>query len=273
MKQKVLNVLKKLKTTFTSVFKKKKGFKNPFKNIKINKKKLPKIAIIAAIIIVIIVILNTLVFSRLERVKINEVNNKLANYLDEVVKNSEDEGKYVNYALEYLYNTSDDKKYSFDEVLEVINDTFAVDYTKKEIEKIGVTVDMANKGIVIDGNNHEYIYNYQKTRADIANTPIVKYYPKKVKRVSINKYKVTYDKYVVENPYEVLNYYEDLNLKKEKDRYDTTDIVEYLKGNRKIGVIKDAINEKNIEKIGKIDGSISVTFVVKNNKVLIKKIG
>ena len=86
------------------------------------------------------------------------------------------------------------------------------------------------------------------------------------------KYKV-YDKYVVENPYEVLNYYEDLNLKKEKDRYDTTDIVEYLKGNKKIGVIKDAINEKNIDKFGKIDGNISVTFIVKNNKVLIKKIG
>ena len=272
MKQKISSVLKKVKTTFASVFKKKKGFKNPFKNIKIDKKKLPKIAIIAAIIIVIIVILNTLVFSRLERVKINEVNDKLANYLDEVVGN-DNEGKYVNYALEYLYNTSDDKKYSFDEVLDVINDTFAVDYTEKELEKIGVTVDMANKGIVIDGNNHEYIYNYQKTRADIANTPIVKYYPKKVKRVSINKYKVTYDKYVVENPYEVLNYYEDLNLKKEKDRYDTTDIVEYLKGNKKIGVIKDAINEKNIEKIGKIDGNISVTFIVKNNKVLIKKIG
>ena len=272
MKQKISSVLKKVKTTFASVFKKIKGFKNPFKNIKIDKKKLPKIAIIAAIIIVIIVILNTLVFSRLERVKINEVNDKLANYLDEVVGN-DNEGKYVNYALEYLYNTSDDKKYSFDEVLDVINDTFAVDYTEKELEKIGVTVDMANKGIVIDGNNHEYIYNYQKTRADIANTPIVKYYPKKVKRVSINKYKVTYDKYVVENPYEVLNYYEDLNLKKEKDRYDTTDIVEYLKGNKKIGVIKDAINEKNIEKIGKIDGNISVTFIVKNNKVLIKKIG
>ena len=254
MKQKISSVLKKVKTTFASVFKKKKRFKNPFKNIKIDKKKLPKIAIIAAIIIVIIVILNTLVFSRLERVKINEVNDKLANYLDEVAGN-DTEGKYVNYALEYLYNTSDDKKYSFDEVLDVINDTFAVDYTEKELEKIGVTVDMANKGIVIDGNNHEYIYNYQKTRA------------------SINKYKVTYDKYVVENPYEVLNYYEDLNLKKEKDRYDTTDIVEYLKGNKKIGVIKDAINEKNIEKIGKIDGKISVTFIVKNNKVLIKKIG
>lgn len=268
MKVKFKGILNKVK----SLFKKSKSPKEFIKRILKDKGLLTKILIGVLILIIIIFILNTLVFSRLEKVKINEVNNKLANYLDEVVLYPEDEGKYINFAIEYLYNTTEKKSYKFDEVLDVINDTFALDYTEKDLEKIGITLQMANKGIIIEGNNHEYVYNNKKTRADIANTPVVKFYPTATKRVSLNKYKVTYDKYVVENPYAVLNYYEDLNLKGKK-KHDTTDIVEYLKGNRKMNVIKDSINNKNIEKFGKIDGHITITFVVKNNKVLIKKIG
>ncbi len=268
MKEKFKNLLKKAK----SIFQKKNGIKKIFSKITKDKGLLTKIVIALLVLIIIIFILNTLVFSRLERVKINEVNNKLANYLDEIVLYPDDEGRYINFAIEYLYNTTEKKTYKFDEVLDVINNTFALDYTEKDLEKIGITLQMANKGIIIEGNNHEYVYNNKKTRADIANTPIVKFNPKSTKRITINKYKVTYDKYVVENPYEVLNYYEDLNLNSKK-KYNTTDLVEYLKGNKKANVIKDSINEKNIEKFGKIDGHITITFVVKNNKVLIKKIG
>ena len=274
MKLKIKKLFKKTKFLFQDKKEKKgiKGIKDIFKNLIHDKSKLTKIVIALLILIIIIFILNTLVFSRLERVKINEVNDKLANYLDEVVLYPEDDGRYINFAIEYLYNTTEKKKYKFNEVLNVINDTFALDYTEKDLEKIGITLAMANKGIVIDGNNHEYVYNNNKTRADIANTPIIKFYPTSTKRISINKYKVSYDKYIVENPYEILNYYEDKNLKAKK-KYDTSDIVEYLKGNRKIDVIKDSVNANNISKIGKIDGKITITFVVKNNKVLIKKIG
>ena len=236
------------------------------------KSNIAKFGILALVVILIVVLLNTLVFSRLEKVKINEVNENIANYIDEVVLYPEDEGRYISFAIEYLYNTTDKNKYSFDEVLEIINDTFQADYDEKKLEDIGITISMANKGIVIEGNNHEYVYNNSKTRADIANTPLVKFYAKRTKRVSFNKYKVTYDKYLVENPYEVLNYYDELNLNSDK-KYDTTKIVEYLKGNEKSSVIKDTITKDNIEKVGKIDGQITITFVVKNNKVLIKKIG
>ena len=268
MKNKIKDLLKK----FKSLFKKKNNISTFFKKIFKNKENLTKAIIILLVIIIILFLLNSLVFSRLERVKINEVNNKLSNYLDEVVLYPEDEGRYISFAIEYLYSTTEKKEYRFDEVLEVINDTFLLNYTEKDLEKIGITLQMADKGIVIEGNNREYIYNNKKTRADIASTPVVKFYPINTKRISVNKYKVTYDKYVVENPYEILNYYEEKNLTAKK-KYDTSDIVEYLKGNRKMSVIKNAITDKNIEKFGKIDGKISITFVVKNNKVLIKKIG
>jgi hypothetical protein len=277
MKQKISKIaktvsskLKNITKVISSKFKNKKTSKI-FNKLK-NTNPLIKIGSVLLVFIIIIVLLNTLVFSRLEKVKINEVNEKIAYYIDEVVLYPEDDGRYINFAIEYLYNTTDKNRYSFDEVLEVINSTFQVDYTEKNLQDIGITIEMANKGIVIEGNNHEYVYNNSKTRADIANTPLVKFSPKRIKRISLNKYKVTYDKYVVENPYEILNYYDDLNLNNE-NKYDTTKIVEYLKGNEKAIVIKDAITSENITKIGKIDGTVSITFVVKNNKVLIKKIG
>jgi len=278
MKQKFKNIAKAISSKIKGITKfisskfKNKKMPKIFNKVK-NSNKFIKLGILAIVIIIIIILLNTLVFSRLEKVKINEVNEKIANYIDEVVLYPEDEGKYISFAIEYLYNTTDKKKYSFEEVLDVINSTFQVDYDEKKLEDIGITIEMANKGIVIEGNNHEYVYNNLKTRADIANTKLVKVSPKHIKRISLNKYKVTYDKYVVENPYEILNYYDELNLKNENEKYDTTKIVEYLKGNEKANVIKNAITSENISKIGKIDGQVTITFVVKNNKVLIKKIG
>lgn len=237
-----------------------------------NKNKTIKIGIIVFVVILIISITSGLVFSRLEKVKITEVNNKISNYIDEVVLYSDDEGKYINFAVEYLYNTTDKNKFTFDEILEVINTTFSVDYTEKDLDKIGVSIRMANKGVVLDPNNRQYTYTNSKTQTDIANTPIIKYVSKKIKRISLTKYKVTYDKYIVENPYEVLNYYDEKNLN-EKVEYDTKEITEYLKGNKKISVIKDSINKDIIKEVGKIDGKVTITFKVKNNKVLIKKIG
>ncbi len=46
-----------------------------------------------------------------------------------------------------------------------------------------------------------------------------------------------------------------------------------MKGNRKISVVKDLIDEDNIDKFGKIDGEVSVLYVIKNKKLVIKKIG
>ena len=277
MKQKLQSITKAISSKIKGIGK--------FISSKLKKIKLPKfmkkskgantfikVGLLLVVFIIIVILLNTLVFSRLEKVKINEVNENIANYIDEVVLYPEDEGRYINFAIEYLYNTTDKKKFSFDEVLEVINNTFQVDYDEKKLEDIGITIEMVNKGIVIEGNNHEYVYNNSKTRADIANTKLVKFYPKNTKRISLNQYKVTYDKYLVENPYEILNYYDEKNINSE-DKYDTTKIVEYLKGNEKSSAIKEAITTDNIEKIGKIDGQVTITFIVKNNKVLIKKIG
>lgn len=224
------------------------------------------------VLLFLLIIIKSFSFSKLEKVKIEEVNNKIANYIEEVIANSNDDGKYICYAIEYLYNTTDKNTFSYSEVLDEINNTFLVKYTEKDLDRIGISIEMANKGILQDSNNKKYIYESNKTVSDIANTPLVKYIPKITKKMGFGKYKVTYEKYVVDNPYKLLNYYDNYNLKHKK-KINSKVISEYLKGNAKIGPVKDFINKENIKKVGKIVGKKTIIFTIKDNKVLIKKIG
>ena len=73
MKVKFKGILNKVK----SLFKKSKSPKEFIKRILKDKGLLTKILIGVLILIIIIFILNTLVFSRLEKVKINEVHKRI----------------------------------------------------------------------------------------------------------------------------------------------------------------------------------------------------
>ncbi len=141
---------------------------------------------------------------------------------------------------------------------------------------------MLEKGITFDSSTKVFKYASKATRLDIANKAIVKYHLKDIKKQSKDKFKVTYEKYIVENPYDIFNYFNNNNIAKndideitkgDTDKKELTDITEYLKGNRKISVVKDLIDEDNIDKFGKIDGEVSVLYVIKNKKLVIKKIG
>ena len=215
-------------------------------------------SIISVIVVIIIVIglwINSKKLTNLEKIKIEETCDKISNYLDEVYMFEDDNGKYINFAAEYLYNVENKDEFTVKDVLNTINDTFDI-----------------NKNIIYDNTSNIFKYKQNKTQADIANTPIVKYELKKMKKISKKKFEVVLDKYIVENPYEVLNYFNDYNMKQEdtSKKYNTDEIVKYLKGKENIKVIKDLINKDNIESFGKIDGSIKITFVIKDNKLKIK---
>ena len=184
----------------------------------------------------------------------------------------DDAGKYINFAAEYLYNEENKEEFSLNDVLNIINDTFDIDYSEEDLVKVGISSRMLDKNIIYDNTSNLFKYKQNKTQADIANTLIVKYELKKMKKINKKKFEVTLDKYVVENPYEVLNYFNDYNMKQEDSskRFNTDDIVKYLKGKENVKVIKELINKDNIENFGKIDGSIKITFVIKDNKLKIK---
>ncbi len=232
-------------------------------------------SIISVVVIIIIVIglwMNSKRLTNLEKIKIEETCNKISNYLDEVYMFDDDTGKYINFAAEYLYNEENKEEFSLNEVLNIINDTFDIDYSEEDLAKVGISSRMLDKNIIYDNTSNSFKYKQNKTQADIANTLIVKYELKKMKKINKKKFEVTLDKYVVENPYEVLNYFNDYNMKQEDSskRFNTDDIVKYLKGKENVKVIKDLINKDNIENFGKIDGSIKITFVIKDNKLKIK---
>ena len=224
---------------------------------------------------IIMFILNLNKITKLEKVKIEEKSDEISDYFSEITENKDDKGIYINFAVEYLYNTKDKETYTIEEIKDVINDNFDLEYTDKTIAEIGISQAMQGKGIVFDNSTGNFKYSNTRTITDIANDKIYYFKIDKIKKINKNKFKVTYKKYVVEEPYEILNYYNDYNIQhydKSDEQFDTTKIVNYLKGKEKIGVIKKIIREEDGKTFGKESGKTNVTYVIKNKKLLIEKI-
>lgn len=237
---------------------------------KITKKQIIIVLISLIVIIAGIItmsILNTHKLTKLEEIKINEVNDKISNYLEEYLLYPEDEGRYIIFALEYLYNTTDKTEFSTEEVINVINDTFNVDYNIETLTNIGITSKMLDKTIEYDSASNTYKYDNKKTQLDIAKTPIIKYELTNIKKVKKDKYILTYKKYIIEDPHNMLNYYSNQNI--EGENYDLSIIRDYIKGTNKIITVKNWLNTKDIDNFGSSDGSIDIEFVIKDNKLVI----
>jgi len=220
-------------------------------------------------------ILNFNKITKLERVKIEEKSDEISDYFNEITENKDDKGKYINFAVEYLYNTQDKEKYTIDEIKDVINSNFDLEYTDKTISDIGISQAMQGKGIVFDNATGTFKYSNSRTITDIANDKIYYFKINKIKKVNKNKFKVIYDKYVVSNPYEILNYYNDYNIEhydKMDEQFDTSKITNYLKGKEKVGTIKKIIREEDNKKFGSVEGKTTVVYVIKDKKLLIDKI-
>ncbi len=235
---------------------------------KLNNKKIIVDTVIFIILIVFAVIFLKKNITSLERIKLEETSNNLSSYYEELL--TEDKDKYLNFALEYLYNTSDNEEYTVKEVLDFINNTFSKQFTEKDILDLGITPTMQSKGIMYNSSNNSFRYYNDLTVADIANKQIIYFKIDKISKVNENKFKIKYNKFIIGNPYDVLNYYNNYNLENE-NKVDITDIVEYLKGNKKIGAFKNIIkNEK--KSFGKEDGSIEVIYIINDGKLLIDRV-
>lgn len=256
-------------------------FKNLLKNKKILISIIIGIVVLFVVGIVLFLIINSKRITKLEKIKITEHSNEIINYLDEIVEHPSDEGKYVNFAIEYLYGKEDKTEYSIEEILEVINSNFDLSFDEEKLGELGISDLMSGKGITFNLDNNKYKYVNSNTIGDIADISIVTYEVKNIEKVNKNTFKATYDRLVVEKPYEILNYYNDYNISKNQinemvednvESIDTKDIVDYLKGEGKQSNVKKYIKRENIDKYGKIDGSITITYIIKNDKLLIKDI-
>ena len=260
-----------------------------------------KIAVILAILVIVGGIL-LIVFkgkkkeenfslSSVEQLKLREISNDIIPYLEEVEDNDSMEiDRYIMFALEYAYDKESKDTLSLTEMKDLINSKFNVNVNEEQLETIGITPLMLDKSITFDMLKKSYHINkFKLSNQDIAALKIVAYIEQDMKKISNTEFSITYKKAVVTNPYEILNYYTDLNNKNSAPQineengeiiekteepviYDTTEINKYLRGEAKVSTIKKYINNDDISKVGEDAGTIEVIYIVDGDHILINKI-
>ena len=222
---------------------------------------LKKLIILTIILFIIFIILKFLNIkhsvSELENIKINEVSKKDTKYI-EFIGNGKDLDGY----LIYILKNSEAESLSVNEMINKIHDIFNKEVKEKEIVDLGITPKMMDERINYDFETRTFSIDKSTDLREIATTEIIAYQIKDMYKDD-NEYVVTYDKLKVKNPYDVLNYYNDRNKVEEVE-----EIQKYLQNEGSIDNILKYINTKNSKK----SGEVTITYIVKNNKLLIEKI-
>lgn len=226
---------------------------------------------ILGIIVLLFILIGCSRVTPLEEKTIKEVSKRVMPYMDRI-ENSKDSKltKYVYYALEYSYNEYDKNELTLDELRKIILDIFNYDTTSKKLKNVVISRDMFENNITYDFVTEKYRINKsQMTQSKIAKKKLVFYEINSIKKISNSHFKVTYDRYEVSNPYEILNYYSELNNKNTKKEYDIEPIYNYLIGKGKEKDIKNYVIGGNFDKFAKKKGEFKVDYIVKNDKLVI----
>lgn len=282
MKGKIKNIFKKIKTTTKNIFSSIKKF--------ISKQENTGIMILGVLILIFLVftavyLIGTRNISSIEEKALREKSDDLMLYIEDItLSESQDIDKYIIYALNYSYNKNNKNDLSCEEINNFIKENFTIETNVEKIRNMGVSPLMLEKNITYEPSTDSYKMNItQKNPQTIKDIPIIYYKLEKISKKNKKKYVVTYKKYIIEDPYQMLNYYmeannntegkEDENGNMTYDLTDTTPIVNYLTGTGKLSNIKSLIKNNNISSYAKEDkkGEIKVTYIVKDNQLLIDK--
>ena len=224
------------------------------------------INIVVGILLLVSIILCVLLFSKnnkitsLEEIKIKEVSENNALYLDNLNGNNKED--YLAYALDYIKYEKEFNEVSIDELIKVITNTFNIETNEEEIAKIGITPTIMEKGIVFDYNKKVFVLNdHKKSMKDIAATPVYYYVIDNINKKNNDSFEVKYTKLQNLNPYDILNKYDG-------NEEATKNINSYLKGEGSVNLIKKYMNKDTSDKVGEL----TVTYKVIDGKVLIESI-
>ena len=230
-----------------------------------------------------IYLIGTKNISGIEKKELLRVSDNFIYYIEDIKDSkSKDIDKYIIYALDYTYNNDSKNSMTCDEIYDFLTENFTIKTSAEEIKNIGVTPLMLERNIVYDDSKQSYMMVGNSDARKIAETPIVYYKIEKISKSNKKRFVIKYKKYVIENPYDMLNYYIDKNTNSsneenndKKDYNDLVDIVpirNYLLGNGKIIDFKKTIKDEDISKFAKSSGTLKVTYVVKDDKIYIDKI-
>ena len=234
--------------------------------------------------------------SSIEENKLIEVGNTYIPYLQYYMdneKNDKTEG-YILFAVNYFYNEEDKEEIKIKEIIKLVKDVFGVTLKNDDIEKVGLTTYMIENGISHNPGSEVYTISQKSSMPELAQKQIIKYNQVKAVKKNSTTYVVTYDRYIVEKPYELMNYYMDLDspettttAKKTKAKKTTTTkaveknseakeisekILEYLRGKAKVGTITEYITEASIKRCGKVGDRITITYKSTKDGLIISKI-
>lgn len=224
------------------------------------------LAVIVALVVLIVLFAGANKLSESDKKVINDASDKYMNYMSLVEESTHDDnGKYINYAITYVSNEEEKNNVSITEVITVLDRVFDIQLTEEEITKIGITEDMFNNGVVYEPTVKEFSINNVKTNQDIQATELKKYVISKITKKGKNKFVVVYDKYLIKDPYKVLNYYHDFDVS-----FDVEPIKKYLQGKANLKTILSYINDTNVSKIGEKTDKLKVTYEFKDGNLKIE---
>ena len=243
------------------------------------------LALIFLVTIIVYLIISKNI-SKIEEEKINKETREYANYIEDIVDiKSKDLDKYIIYTLDYYDNVNGINELSSAEISEFLNNSLNKKVKEEEVLNFGVNPNMVEKNITFDASTNKYKLNEAKLdRQSIAKNEVIYYRQKKLRKINKNKYKITYEKYIIKDPYAVLDYFLERNRQdkgqEQKDgtmQYDIVDISEmkeYLITGE-VSHLKHFLNqnEKEMKKFAKKSGKIKITYVINDhNEVKVYKV-
>lgn len=232
-------------------------------------------AVLTALVVILLFFCLTRKMSSVEKITLTNTSNDIMPYLNDIDSINSSLDEFIIYSLNYSYNELGTPTLSTKEIVKILNERFNIKVTEKQIEEVGVSPLLMENNITYSPNTSSYSYvNSTKTNQEIAETKIYYYVNKKIKKKNSHKYVITYDKYVISNPYEILNYYDAKNNEegKESKYQDTTDIYNYLTGKETLKVLNKYLNEEILTSIAKKETTIKVTYEVIDDNIVITNI-
>lgn len=230
--------------------------------MKLNKKVL---AIILGVILLIIV--GVVLFFALgnKKNKIDEKElenlNAYSNYFEYLNSNKSKNAKIIEYTLVYDFNEHNYETITIDQLKQSVKEKFNLKLKDEKLKEIAN--DVISDKISYNESTSEFTYNDKSKKNDIVKTNIYKFINKSTKSIK-NGYKLTYDVYTINSPFDLLNEYSNT-----KNINDVKDINNYINGKQSVYKIKSYITEDIAKKIGTPNKEFIISYVKdKNNYYL-----
>ena len=199
-----------------------------------------------------------------EQALLSQFNEKVLPYLDEIDSDQtfspHEEEKLIAFAVMQAYGEENKTEFTLGEINNIIGQFFNKEISTENYDQNTPSPYLQEKGIYYMLGEDRYIYEPRtKSKHEIASTPINAYIQKEAK-IRNNVITVTYSKYLIEDPYAVLN-------DASGAQKDTTGVGDYLAGKGKAKNLKRLISAENADKVATFQKDYTLTLEIKNNKI------